>query len=176
MAQQLSYPQTMPRGFAGMKVDTYPDGVDTANQEESSAEIPFGVFVKKGTGDRAVKLMSSINDVIAGITIHSHAAQTGTGGGLPPKAAVNLGTRCRVLMVAEENLTPADPVFARYANNAGNTKTGRGTVGKTADTATAKRVYGARYLTTASAGGLIEVEFVKSVYDACVAVLADATA
>jgi hypothetical protein len=159
-----------------MKVDTYPDGVDTANQEESVAEIPFGVFVKKGTADKSVKLMSSANDVIAGITIHSHAAQVGTGGGLAPKAAVNLGTRCRVLMTADVAVTPADPVFARYANNAGNTLTGRGTVTKTADSASAKRVYGARFMTTAAAGALVEVEFSKITYDACVAVLADATA
>ena len=168
---QLSYTTTMPRGFAGMKVDTAEDIVDTAHSEEASAEIPFGVFVKKGTADGGVLLMTAANNVIAGITIHSHASQVGTGGGLSSKAAVNLGTRCRVLMTSEQSVVPTDPVFVRYAAG-GAASALRGTVRKDADTNGAVRVPGARFMTTAAASALVEVEFNKAAYEAALAAVA----
>jgi hypothetical protein len=168
---QTTFLQQMPKGFPGMIADTGPSRIDTGFNANASLSIPCGVFVKDGSSDdSAVDLLGSSSDKIAGITCHTHVGDFDYGTpNYKPGAEISLGTFIRVWMQAEVAVAKNDPVYARYANNGGNTKTGRGTVGNIADSGSALRVWGARFVTSASAGGLVVVEFSRLLNDAALA-------
>jgi hypothetical protein len=159
---QLTYARTYDVGFEGMKCDTREDNVVVRRNAEASATIPMGRFVKKGTGDEDALIMTSSADVIEGITVHSHAADVDTNGAYNVKAPMSIMQEGAVWMKTEEAVTPADPVYVRYAAG-GAGSTARGTVRKSADTAGAVLVRGARFESTASANGLVRVYYSKKV-------------
>jgi hypothetical protein len=146
-------------GFAGQLADSSDNTVDSFVSEESSAEIPFGVMVKRGTGDHQAKLLAAQADVPVGIVVHSHvyAKDTELGStGLKPETTLSVLTKGRVWVTVEEAVTPASTV--RYRAIA----TGNEVPGEWRDTADASDTVAclefARYLTTAGAGGLALLE------------------
>jgi hypothetical protein len=168
---QTSYARSFDVAFEGMKVDTTDDTVVTKRNAEASTAIPVGRFVKRGTGDDDALLLSAAgdNDDVEGITIHSHAMDSDatTTTSYAVKAPMSVVRKGRAWMKTEQAVGPTDPVFARYANGA-SVITNRGTVRKDADTNGAFRVPGAKFLTTATANTLVQVEFEKMANDAAI--------
>lgn len=156
--------------IAGLVADISPRTIRSGVSEISAAQ-PFGIFVKRGTTDSRFALLSSASDKTIGVLAHSYAINTlGIAGAAEPikqKDVANVLTRGCVYVPVEEAVTPADPVYARFANGvADNTKVQRGAVRKTSDSNTAFLVRGARFLSSAAAGALAIVEFDAAVESA----------
>lgn len=62
-------------GFPGLLVDTRDHNIETGVSTEASAEIPFGVMVKRGAADGDVQLLTATNNVLAGIVVHQDGLQ-----------------------------------------------------------------------------------------------------
>lgn len=157
---QLNYPDQMEPAFPGMKHDLRPDYVRSHHNAEAGTEIPFGVFVARGVHPEAAVLPAADGAPLVGITLHSHVydvpEQMGEIG-VKPKNTLNVAANGSVWVRTESAVTPETPVFCRFAAGAGGTQ--RGAIRGDADTATAFRVRGARFLASANAGGLVPVEF-----------------
>lgn len=129
---QTSYLSAQPVAYPGMKGDAVPDTVETRINAESSAEIPFGVFVASGgsVGDPGCILPAAATlKLVLGVVLHSHAYSKGTSGelgttGLKPKTAMNILVKGRVWVLSETTAAVGDPVFVRYASGAGGTQLG----------------------------------------------------
>lgn len=133
-------------------------------RNDSGADQPFGIAVKKGAGDNDFDVIDSAIDEIVGIVAHTHALDihglTGSDG-VAAGLVANVVAQGVVYVPVEEAVTPDDPVYVRFANGVADpTKVTKGAFRKSADTATAKLLQGARYLTSASAGELAQVWFV----------------
>ena len=90
----------------------------SAKSEEASATIPFGVMVKRGTGDYGVLKCTAVANVLAGVTVRSHDFAVGLGvdettGGLKPGAHFAVAQRGRYFVVIEEDVTPTSDVRVR---------------------------------------------------------------
>lgn len=160
---QTSYTETHAVAFAGMKVDGSPATQDSLVNGEASAEIPFGAAVTKGTTDTNALLPDASNDVVIGIAMHSQShgkAELGTTG-IKPKVTFSVITKGRVWVKVEEAVVKGDLAYVRYASGAGGSQ--KGSFRKSADTSTALQLKGGRYLTSASANGMAQLEFDASV-------------
>jgi hypothetical protein len=107
-SKQTTYSQSFGRGFPGQRLEQSGDVVETVISEESSAEIPFGLAVCWGTGDREVLLPATENDVVAGLVIHSHdyAKDSELGdSGLKPGVMFTILRRGKMIVTAEEATT-----------------------------------------------------------------------
>lgn len=166
---QTAYTTYQSIGFAGQLADNGDHEVLSYINAEASANMPFGIALKKGTGDQDAKLPAASADVTAaysliGVAVHTHQVDPGhvasspVGAGAPPKYAVNVLTRGRILVQVEEAVTPTSPVFVRFAAGAGGTQLGA--FRASADTATAVATPGTnlRYLTSAAAAGFAVLE------------------
>jgi hypothetical protein len=149
--------------LAGLIADIQPKFVRSGTYE-SATRAPYGIFVKKGANDDGVTLPSALTDKIVGAIGFSHFVETlGIGAQTQPIGqyeSVNVLSRGVINALVEEAVTPADPVYVRIADGiADATKTQKGAVRKSADSATAKLLRGARFLTSTAAGGFAQVEF-----------------
>jgi hypothetical protein len=163
MPVQTSYTYDFPVAFAGMLADINDNQIVTAVLE-GAVNIPFGVAVKHGTSDDGYVLPSASTDLIAGIAVHSHsrdnlgfASLTPASAGVKPAQNFNLLRRGSVYVLVEQAVNAHDVVFFRYVAGAGGTQLGA--FRKDVDTATAAQIKGARYLTSALAGGIAKVSF-----------------
>lgn len=127
----------------------------TATSEESSAQIPFGVMVGRGSADDGVLKLATTSDVLAGVVVfgqsYDHGTELGSTGFLP-KTTFNILNEGRIYVQVEENVTPASRVFVRAV------ATGLEVAGAFRDTQDGSDCIEitdyARYLTTTLAGGL----------------------
>jgi hypothetical protein len=171
---QTSYATAQSAAFPGMLADSTAKQTESFFNAEASAEIPFGVMVKQGTGDFTCNLLAAITDNIVGISHHSHTYEYGTtGGGVVPKDPVNVLTKGRVWVTVEDACTPASTVFTRAVATGAEVK---GAFRATADGTDTIQLYGARFITSAGAGGLAMLEFDLQAHRAAVAAIATATA
>lgn len=102
--------------FQGQRVTQPGDVVDSFVSEEVSAEIPFGVMVKRGAAVGGALKLTAITDVLAGIVCHSHSyAKPEELGdvGLKPKVSLSVLRRGDIWVHVEEAVTPASSVFVR---------------------------------------------------------------
>lgn len=158
---QLSYPKTMPIGFAGMKADATDDTCVSKVNAEATAEIPFGVGVIRGAADNQAVLPGAAGDSAKffGIVVHSHnyakPYQLGAVGILP-KNMMSVMAVGRIMVQVEEAVVAGDRGFMRIAAGAGGTQ--KGAWRKSADTATAIEILGTRFVTSAAAAGLAVIE------------------
>lgn len=116
---QTEITATMSRGYAGM-LDGADHHIASGIQAESSAEIPFGVCVVRGTGDDDVKLPAASTDKPRGVVVHSHnydKDQELGSTGIKPKSQVGVLRRGRILVVVEEAVVPGDRGYVRYAGS-----------------------------------------------------------
>lgn len=147
---QTSYEFAMAPAFPGMLADATPHIVDSARNEEPG-KIPFGIGLIRGTTDSDVKLPAAATDIIAGISVHTHAVDqrgfTGANDAIDTKGSVNIlkWGRCRVLI--EQPVVSTDPVFVRITPN-GAGKLQQGIFRKDDDGGTAIRVRGIRFITS----------------------------
>lgn len=156
---QLTYPAGMEPGFPGMKLDLTDDYVRSHHNAEVTAEVPFGVFVAQGTHPEAAVLPDAATDVLIGVVLHSHTYDPGFQlgeVGVKPKNTLNVLSRGTVWVRTESAVVVGARAFVRFANGAGGTQ--KGAVRGDADTATAVEVRGARFLSSATAGGMVQLE------------------
>lgn len=153
---QTSYAFDLAVAFAGQLADLN-DFESKSGLLEGAANIPFGVGLKKGSADDGYVLPAAGGDLIDGIAIHTHAVDTiGLSGlspsdaGLQPKQTFAVLRRGYIWVKVEEAVVRDDTAFCRYATGTG---TQLGAWRKSADTSTAAIVKGARYMTSAAAGG-----------------------
>jgi hypothetical protein len=152
---QTSYDFAPAVAFAGLLADLS-NHATLSYRNAEAANMPFGIAVKKGAGDSDAALLSAAESVIAGVTVHTHAVDQQDGDGVPPKGSIAVLTSGRIYVKVEQAVTPADPVYTRFAAGAGGSQ--KGAFRKDADTATAKLMKGARYLTSAAADGYAVLE------------------
>jgi hypothetical protein len=164
---QTTYLISSPVAFPGMDWHSQLNSQTSAIQAEASAEIPFGVFVALSTSTdymskpKAV-LIANSTDKILGAVIHQHTYNPDTDlgtTGLKPKTVMDIRINGFLWLLCEQSVTPADPVYVRYASGSGGTQTGA--VRKTADTSTALLLKGARFETASYAYG---AKYVVPVY------------
>lgn len=74
---QSSYSRYQSAAFAGMLADDSEHDIIAMVNSEASASIPFGVGVKKGTGDTDALLPAAETDEIVGFTVHTHRYSKG---------------------------------------------------------------------------------------------------
>lgn len=117
----MAYPQTetlteMAVAFAGMDGGGENPRTEPAYNEEASAELAFGTFVKEGAVGGSVKKPSAITDILAGVVLHSHKhaipeqlGDTGVKAGMP----LNLRTEGAIWVPIEDSVVKDGPVFVR---------------------------------------------------------------
>ena len=109
----------MPIGIPGQLADLHTaefgDVVSETN-EEASAELPFGVMVKAGTGDDLVKNITTTADKLVGVIVHAQnfaiPVQLGETG-LKPGVTFGVLRRGRIYVRVEDAVTPDDEVHVR---------------------------------------------------------------
>lgn len=135
---QTTSPTSMTTAIAGALYQNDPDNlIDSAVNQEASAQIAFGTFVARGTNERGVIQPDGATDAakVCGIALHSHdyakaldgTTSTGDLGstGILPKAKVNVLRRGRVYMVSEQDLSRGDrSLRMRHTAGAGGSTLG----------------------------------------------------
>lgn len=158
---QTSVSAAMTEAFQGMLGDaSYHKHVESYVNEESSAEIPFGVFVKRGTAANTAIKLTATSDELEGVVVHSHAYdkdnELGTTG-LKPKVTMGVLARGRIWVPVEEAVTPASSVLVRAV------ATGSEVAGACRDTADGSDCIDiskyARFLTSTSGAGIALLEY-----------------
>lgn len=133
-------------------------------RNDSGLDKPFGIAVTRGTADNDFDEVDHTDDEVIGVIAHSHAFDVhglADGNGVAAGAVAGVVAQGVVYVQVEEAVTPADDVYVRFANGVADaTKVTKGAFRKSADTGTAKRLMGARFLTSAAAGEVAQVWFV----------------
>lgn len=163
MAIQTTYGYDYPVAFAGMLADINNNEIRTGLLE-GAANIPFGVAMKKGASDDGYVLPSAATDLIEAIAVHSHARDTfgfsnltPTTAGVKPGQSFNALRDGSIYVQVEQAVVAHDVVFFRFVAGAGGTQIGA--FRKDADTASAAQLKGARFLSSAAAGGFAILSF-----------------
>lgn len=153
---QLEVTHAPAPGYPGLLADISPRTVRSAVCQ-STGPLPFGVAVKAGTADDTFAALSGEGDLVAGILVRSHSFVSHDGGPVKKGDVAGLLTLGAIWVLVEAPVTPADMVHVRHTASGENTQVGafRGN----ADGDTASAVLGARFLGSAGAGGLVQVEF-----------------
>jgi hypothetical protein len=104
---------------AGMQADdTFQKDNTSARQAETSATIPFGVFVAQGTGDQDAKLVAATSDKLKGLSVWGPVYAPGfeidaTTGNVLPKTMFDVARHGRFYVYPESAVTPASGVHVR---------------------------------------------------------------
>lgn len=158
---QTSYSRTQTTAIAGQLADAGPSRV-SAFLNDQGADIPAGCFVSlkaEGTCD----LPAGATEILAGVVVNSFARDPDN---LTGTAAVQAGDVANILeegaiwVRCEEAMAVTDNVFVRHASGAGGSVLGL--VRNDADTASARRVTGARVLIPSTGAGLVMLYFSAS--------------
>lgn len=165
MAGQTSYTfGAATPAFAGQLGDSGPSRTSSYLNDQG-AQLPAGIFVAL-TADGKAKLPVLSTDQIAGCVINQFARNAGDSAlTLTGTNVIAIGDNMSLLeegavwVLAEQAMAVTDKVFVRYAAGTG---TQLGAVRKDADTATARRLSGARVLHATSAAGPCLVYFSAS--------------
>lgn len=163
---QTSYTQNLAIGRAGMLADNGPrNTVSRNNQTSGSAVIPFGCAVVQGTNDNECSLPASATDVtgqgkllgvaLIDLSVENKYPDDGSVPSYPSGRMVAVLQKGRCFVTVEENVTPASPVYVRFATDgASNTQPGsfRASAEGTAqvDTVTPTAVNSTQYFVTVS--------------------------
>lgn len=151
---QTTYSDNLEVALEGQLADGTPHSIRGYAAE---VEIPFGRAVIAGTDpDHQVKLPGLTTDKILGVSMQSHAREKDAA---TLKDMINVMRQGAIYVRPEDAVTPASPVFVRFtANGAGKTVgqflTTDDKVGDDPAVATAVALPGARWETSAAAGGL----------------------
>jgi hypothetical protein len=161
---QTSYTDTQPNGRAGLVVERRRDSAFI--QGESSAEVAFGRFVcfkpavtQDGLSPLAT-LPAAITAKLAGAVQFTHVynPETALGTvGVKPGEVLKVLEAGTLWVEVETTVAVNDPVFVRAVVNGGANKLG--IVRNAVDGVTTIELFGARFRTAASSGGIAIVEF-----------------
>lgn len=162
MPVQTSYGFKAPIGIEGGLADS---GFKDARSMLAEVAIPFGRLVVQGTAQDQCKLPTASTDLSTagrplGLSLFTSMQPNSIAGGDAQYAAkdcVSVLRKGRAWVVVEEAVLVNDAVFVRYASGSGGTALG--SFRKSADTATAGALTGAKYVTAAGIGGLAQVQF-----------------
>ncbi len=163
MAGITSYPLTPGTGFAGQIADECPVRYIRSARNKEAVALPFGLAFKRGAADGEVLLPTAGTDKIVGIGVHRHDVNTigssawAATAGIPVDDRFDLLSEGVVYVVVEEAVVENDPCFVRYATGSGGSQ--KGAFRKSADTATAVQVKGARFLASGALGAIVPVQF-----------------
>lgn len=125
--------------------------------------MPAGIFVVYDTLPDAVRVPAATGEVTGAlgcgfvkkdIAIERQQGQTVD---YPAKSGVTVMRRGRMLVTCESDCALGGDVFVRFVAGAGGTQLGA--VRKDADTASAVKLPGAKFLRVLAAGGLTEIEY-----------------
>lgn len=165
-APQTSVPTTMVAGVVGQLADLYTiehGDIISVTSTEASAEIAFGLAVKRGTTDDTALLLTAIANTVLGVVVHSHLFskpdELGTTG-LKPGVTFDVLRAGRLYVICEENVTPTSGVHVRALASGGNTTIGQ--FRATADGTNSIDISAfAQWMTTTTAGDIavLEVNF-----------------
>lgn len=158
---QTAYTTHPEAALAGQLADSYPSDIVSGHNEDD-APVGFGLGVVQGTGDDGFALPSDSTATLKGVTVHDHRELLSEGGaGAAPGDTCALLRKGRVFVVPDQDVAPGDDVYWRYSEG-GTGEGGVGSFRKDADTVEtdshALKVTSARWVTTASAGGLAVLE------------------
>lgn len=165
---QTSYAQNFTAAIAGMlsQGGAMFEKIISKCVGTTNASIAGGLFVCRDTTDDTCKLPSATGMVTAtgmGFVMHDVAKQpqASDGGVLENVTGQMVGVMQfgTMYVVSEVAVNYGDPVFVRFAAGTG---TQLGACLKSADTATAVALPGARFIQTIAAGGLVEIERLPS--------------
>lgn len=165
---QTTIAEAMGAALPGQLADLSPHTVESFVSEDA-LDMPMGaVAVAQGTADNGAILPAASNAKLVGILMHSHQYSKDPNGdlgivtpfGLHKYAVLNVLRKGRIYVIAEEDVSPGDPLFVRYAAGAGGSQLGafrRATVSSEMIDLTKVGVF----RSTTSAGGLaiLEVDF-----------------
>jgi len=158
---QLSYADQV-NAFEGMKADS---GFDDVLSFLAEGNQIIGKLMVRGTDpDRQAAapsssaLVTNPNSAL-GVLIHSHDRETDvsvSAATVKDKEEMNIMHNGRCYVKVEEAVTPASPVFVRFASGGGGSLLG--SFRQDADTATAVQLPGAKYMSSAAAGEFAVLE------------------
>lgn len=155
---QTTYARSFTQAFAGQLGDSGPVRIGSYVNDQG-ADISAGVFVSlkaEGTCD----LPAGSTEILAGVVLNSFARDPDS---LTGTTAVQAGDVAPILeegavwVRCEEAMAITDNVFVRHAAGAGGSALGL--VRNDADTASARRVSGARILVPSTGAGLVLIYF-----------------
>lgn len=108
-------------GYPGMLADASMAVKDTGISAEASAEIPFGVMVKKGTANDQVAIVTATTNKFRGIVVADQYAPGVEIGdvGVKPKISMALLQKGRIYVYSEEAVNPSLAVRVRCVATGG---------------------------------------------------------
>ena len=165
---QLDYPIYQDKGFEGQcpndRAVRHVRGTQDELVNAHTTLIPFGRVVRLDATDPTQVLpLSADGQTMAGVTTFVNVYEKDESGnsGYPVDRPVSLLIEGEINMIAEEAVTPADTVFARFlANGSPGDFDGIGRVRTDADNSGSERadaVPNAKFLTSAAAGEIVRV-------------------
>ena len=126
-----------------------------AENGETIALTSFAVTL--GAGQAGVTLAHTTSDVLLGLAVHEHVEQTASAvARYEANSAVGVMRQGTMWVTCEDAVDPSDSVYIRFAASGGNTQLGA--VRTDTDSGTAFAATGCRFMTSASAGALVQIE------------------
>lgn len=158
MAVQTTYAQAPATAIAGLVADNAPSYSVSGNPDNGVVDAP-GLFVARGAAEGTFKLPTSGAEVAAGLGVVAYQpAQIPTNYGVaalqgnPPRRILRRGL---IWVTVEENVSDGDDAYVRFATG---TAAQKGAFRKSADSATAAQLPGAKFRGGATAGNVCKVE------------------
>jgi len=142
-------------GYEGGIADAGPNDTITRTAEDS--DIKYGRAVIEGTSDSQAELALTSGTTCLGITVDTTAgvANASDAGLYEENSSMTVLRAGRIFAVCEDGCSKDDPVYFRFASGTG---TEIGALRTDADTDTATLITGAKWKTTAAAGGIAIVQ------------------
>jgi hypothetical protein len=153
MSQQL-YTINMSPAFEGTIADSRPCQV-MSGRNDTASELLYGKFVSRGPNADGLGIkLPAAAEVLLGVLTQSHREESVLG--LEPKSIGNVLSQGVVNMIVENAVTQASGVLVRIDSGG----SGAGSLrGGAAVAASLVLIPGARFLSAASAGAIVQVEF-----------------
>lgn len=162
---QTAVNSPLPTGIEGDIADqwTAEEGaIDTAVNSESTAQLPFGIGVKRGASDDTILNFTAITEALDGITVYENdyaqPYELGTTGVLPG-FTMRVCRFGRIKVIPEDNVDPTKGVFVRALANVGGGFPRVGSFRGTADGVNTIDISAfGKWRTTTSAGSIAILE------------------
>lgn len=173
--------KTAPDGpFAGKPAQAKKLPYMSYRNAEASQELPFGTMAIQGTGDNDAKVATATTNKMIGVVANEYryaiarnqAGPSDLGTiGLKPNASVLAAQEGPITVVVGEAVTPASAVRVRMDTNAGalGTANGPGTFCTAASVGHTVRLPFARFLTSTTGAGLVDVDLNMAMRDTAIA-------